>query len=73
MELFRAERTGDWCYDFLNIFAEKFGKNIGIFGTNFGYFLQKSDHNIGFWEKRNFFSPKIGKCLGQMLHTVIIY
>jgi hypothetical protein len=35
---------------FKNIFAEKFGKNIDVFCSK--YFLQKFDHNIGFWEKR---------------------
>jgi hypothetical protein len=31
--------TWDRCYDFLNIFAEKFGKNIVIFCSNYCYFL----------------------------------
>jgi hypothetical protein len=47
--------TRDRCYDFLNIFAETFSKNIGVFCSNYCMFLQKCDHNIGFWEKRQFF------------------
>jgi hypothetical protein len=38
----------DRCYDFENIFAEKFSEYIGVFGSNYSYFLKKIDHNIGF-------------------------
>jgi hypothetical protein len=27
--------TGDRCYDFKNIFAEKFGENIGVLFSNY--------------------------------------
>jgi hypothetical protein len=33
--------TRDRCYDFLNIFAEKFSEKIGVFCSNYCYFLQK--------------------------------
>jgi hypothetical protein len=29
--VFSGAPTWDQCYDFLNIFAEKFGKKIGVF------------------------------------------
>jgi hypothetical protein len=35
------------CYDFLNIFAEKFSEKIGVFDSKQKVILQKSDHNIG--------------------------
>jgi hypothetical protein len=40
--------TGDRCYDFLNIFAEKFSEKIGVFDSKQSYIMQKFDHNIGF-------------------------
>jgi hypothetical protein len=40
--------TGDRCYDFLNIFAEKFSENFGVFDTKQSYIMEKFDHNIGF-------------------------
>jgi hypothetical protein len=49
----------DRCYGFSNIFAEKFGKNIGVFCSNYSYFLKKIDHNIGFGQKRQFFRRKL--------------
>jgi hypothetical protein len=51
----------DRCYDFKNILAEKFGENICIFCLNCCYFLQKFDHNIGFWENANFFAENLQK------------
>jgi hypothetical protein len=57
--------TRDRCYDFENIFAEKFSDKICVFYSKQSKIMQKFDHNIGFWEKRQFFaencqkSPKI--------------
>jgi hypothetical protein len=48
----RCRTTKDRCYDFWNIFAE----NFGIFDSKLSKILQKFDHNIGFWEKRQFFA-----------------
>jgi hypothetical protein len=49
------EATRYPCYDFLNIFVEKFGQNLAIF-LNVLLVLQKFDHNIVvFCEKRHFF------------------
>jgi hypothetical protein len=39
--------TGDRCYDFLNIFAEKFSENIGVFWLKLLLVCEKIDHNIG--------------------------
>jgi hypothetical protein len=38
------------------MFSEKFG----IFDSKYCVFMQKKDQNIGFQEKRQFISPKIG-------------
>jgi hypothetical protein len=37
MDLFLNNRSQTWdqCYDFKNIFAEKFSENIGIFCSNY--------------------------------------
>jgi hypothetical protein len=52
----------DRCYDFLNIFAEKFSEKIGVFCSNTtASFCKNCDHNIGFWEKRQFFRRKLAK------------
>jgi hypothetical protein len=45
----------DRCYDFLNIFAEKFSERNGVLSQNKAKFWKKVDHNIGFWDKRQFF------------------
>jgi hypothetical protein len=46
----------------LKIFSpKKFGKNICVFCPNCCYFLQKFDHNIGFWENANFFAENLQK------------
>jgi hypothetical protein len=50
--------TRDRCYDFLNIFAEKFSKKIGVFDSKQSWIMQNFDYNIGFWEKRQFFRRK---------------
>jgi hypothetical protein len=44
----------DRCYDYKNIFAEKLGKNVGVFDQTTAVY-KKIDHNIGFGEKRPFF------------------
>jgi hypothetical protein len=31
--LFQRKRTWEWCYDFKNIFAEKFVEKIGVFDS----------------------------------------
>jgi hypothetical protein len=36
------------CYDFLNIFAEKFGEKIGVFDLKQSYIMQNFDLKIGF-------------------------
>jgi hypothetical protein len=43
-----ATKTWDRCYDFLNIFAEKFSEKIGVFAQATASFCKKFDHNIGF-------------------------
>jgi hypothetical protein len=48
--------TRDRCYDFLNISAENFSENIVVFCLNYTKFLHKFDHNIVFFEKRQFFA-----------------
>jgi hypothetical protein len=37
----------DRCYDFLNIFAEKFSEKIGVFDSKQSQILKTNDHNIG--------------------------
>jgi hypothetical protein len=50
-----------------NIFAEK----IGVFCSNFWkFFLQKVDHNIGFWEVRQFFRRKLAKMTEISDHNI---
>jgi hypothetical protein len=44
---FQSKQYWHRCYDFKNIFTEKFGENIGIFCSNYCLFMQKFDHNIG--------------------------
>jgi hypothetical protein len=49
---FTNRATRERCYDFLNIFAEKFNEKIGVFYSKQSYVNYKNiDHNIGFWEK----------------------
>jgi hypothetical protein len=45
---------------FKNIFAEKFSE-IGVFDSEQRLIMQNFDHNIGFWEKRQFFRQKSQK------------
>jgi hypothetical protein len=40
--------TLDRCYDFKNIFAEKFSKKIGVFDSKQSKIMQNFDHYIGF-------------------------
>jgi hypothetical protein len=58
------ESSRDRCYNLLNICAEKFGEKIGVFDPK----LCKTKlckiliiHNIGFWEKRQYFRRKLSK------------
>jgi hypothetical protein len=51
----------DRCYYFLNIFAEKFSEKIGVFCSSYCQFCKNCDHNIGFWEKRQFFAENCQK------------
>jgi hypothetical protein len=56
--------TGDRCYDFKNIFAEKISENIGVFGSNYRYVVVFAKNVIiilGFEKNANFFPPKIVK------------
>jgi hypothetical protein len=57
----RFELFWDRCYVFLNIFAEKFSENFGVFDWKQSYFLKKYDDNIGFWENANFFAKNCQK------------
>jgi hypothetical protein len=43
-----SSQIGDRCYDFLNIFAEKFSKKLAFLTQNKAKFLKKIYHNIGF-------------------------
>jgi hypothetical protein len=36
-------------------FLQKMSENFDVFCSNYRYFFQKNDHNIGFWEKRAYF------------------
>jgi hypothetical protein len=38
----------DRCYDFLNIFAEKFSKKLAFFAQTSASFCKHFDHNNGF-------------------------
>jgi hypothetical protein len=44
-----------------NIFAEKFTKTLAFFAQTNARFCKSCDHNIGFWEKRQFFRRKLSK------------
>jgi hypothetical protein len=44
----RAKITRDRCYDFQNIFAEKFSESIGVSLLKLLLVYEKMDHNIGF-------------------------
>jgi hypothetical protein len=41
------DKTRDRCYDFLNIFAEKFCEKMAFLTQNKAKFLKKVNHNIG--------------------------
>jgi hypothetical protein len=56
--LHAARVTWDRCYDFKNIFAKKIGEKIDVLDSKQSYIMQKCDHNIGFWEKRQIFRRK---------------
>jgi hypothetical protein len=58
------------CYDFLNIFAEKFSKKNWRFGLKTKLNFEKNYHNIGFWEKRYFFDEKWQKSLKIVIITL---
>jgi hypothetical protein len=60
----------DRCYDFWNIFAEKFSKKIGVFDSKQGLNMQNFDHNIGIWEKRQFFRQKLSKIAENCDHNI---
>jgi hypothetical protein len=62
--------TWDWCYYFLNIFAKKSAKKIGIFFSKQSKIILKFDHNIGFWEKRRFFRQKWSKITENCDHNI---
>jgi hypothetical protein len=40
--------TRDRCYDFKNIFAQKFGEKNGVYDSKQSKIMKKFDHNIGF-------------------------
>jgi hypothetical protein len=63
-------RIRDRCYDFKNIFAEKFSEKIGIFDSKQSQIMQNFDHNIGFCEKRQFFRRKLSKIAENCDHNI---
>jgi hypothetical protein len=67
---FLAYQTRDRCYDFLNIFAEKFCETFAFFAQTPASFCKNCDHNIGFWEKRQFFRRKLGKIAENCDHNI---
>jgi hypothetical protein len=61
----------DRCYDFLNIFAENSSKKLADLTQNKAKIcLQNFDHNIGFWEKRQFFCRKWAKIAENCDHNI---
>jgi predicted amidophosphoribosyltransferase len=64
--------TQNWdrCYDCLNIFAEKFSEKIGVFAKTTASFCKNCDHNIGFWEKRQFCRRKLSKIAENCDHNI---
>jgi hypothetical protein len=63
-------RTREGCYDFKNIFAEKFSKKMALLTQNTAS-LRKNGHNFGFQEKRQFFRRNGGKSLKILIITSI--
>jgi hypothetical protein len=55
---------------FLNIFAENFGKKIGVFYSKLSYIMQKFHHDIGFREKRQFVRRKLPKIAENCDHNI---
>jgi hypothetical protein len=51
----------DRCYDFLNIFAEKFSENIGVFLLKLLLAFAKIVIITSVFEKNAIFSPKVGE------------
>jgi hypothetical protein len=45
----------------LKNFAKNWAKKLAFYAQNTASFWQKIDHNIGFLEKRQFFSQKISE------------
>jgi hypothetical protein len=63
--------TRDRCYDFKNIFAEKFSKNIGVFCSNLLLVFAKIVIITFVFEKKTpIFSPKIGKIAENCDHNI---
>jgi hypothetical protein len=60
----------DRCYDFLNIFAEKFGKNIGVFSTNYSQFCKKNIITLVFEKKTAIFCRKLAKIAENCDHNI---
>jgi hypothetical protein len=59
LKIFPGGEIRDRCYAFKNIFAEKFGENIGVFRSNYSWFFQKFDH--WFLDKLQFFRLNLAK------------
>jgi hypothetical protein len=58
------------CYDFKNIFAKKFGENIGgFFLLKLQLVLEKMYHDIGF-EKNAIFGRKLAKIAENCDHNI---
>jgi hypothetical protein len=55
---------------FFNIFAEKFGEKNGVFESKQSTIMQKFDHDIVLWEKRQFFRRKLSKIAEKCDHNI---
>jgi hypothetical protein len=51
----------DQCYDFLNIFGKKISEKFPFFTQNKAKLWKIIYHNMGLWEKRQFFRRKLAK------------
>jgi hypothetical protein len=60
----KTDKNWDRCYDFLNIFAEKFSEKIGVFVSKQRQILKKMIITLVF--DKSVFSPKIGKNGGKL-------
>jgi hypothetical protein len=52
------------------IFCRKIQKKIGVFDSKQRQIMQNFDHNIGFWEKRQFFRRKLSNIAENWDHNI---